>query len=49
MIKVLVYDDNASRRESLQLLIDDTPFMTCVGTFEDCSQVIENIEATNLM
>src|SRR5262245_5933548 len=46
MIKVLVFDDNASRRESLQLLIDDTPFMKCVGTFEDCSHVVENIQAT---
>lgn len=46
MIKVLVFDDNPSRRESLQLLIDDTPFMKCAGTFEDCSRVIENIEAT---
>src|SRR6185503_7985773 len=46
MIKVLVFDDNESRRESLHVLIDDTPFMKCVGTFEDCSNVIENIETT---
>lgn len=46
MIKVLVFDDNVSRRESLEVLINDTPFMKCVGTFEDCSHVIENIEDT---
>lgn len=47
MIHVLIFDDNASRRESLQVLIDDTPFMKCVGAFEDCSKVIENVEATH--
>lgn len=47
MIHVVVFDDNESRRESLQLLIDDTPFMQCVGTFEDCSNVIRNIQDTH--
>ena len=47
MIKVLVYDDNEARRESLHLLIDDAPAMQCVGAFENCVNVIEQIEETS--
>lgn len=44
-IKVVVFDDNRSRRNSLNILIDQTDNMICVGTFEDCSDVLLNIES----
>lgn len=44
MIKVLVYDDNAGRQEGLELLINQTKDMTCVGTFEDCSNVVNQVD-----
>ena len=43
---VAVFDDNATRRKGLQLMIDSTSNMVCTGTFEDCSHVMDNIEAS---
>lgn len=45
MIKVLVYDDNRGRLEGLMLLINQTPGMQCVGTFENCSNVVEEVKS----
>ena len=45
-IRVIVFDDNKSRRNSLELLINQTENMICTGTFEDCSNVITNIDST---
>ncbi|HZG01929.1 MAG TPA: response regulator transcription factor [Chitinophagales bacterium] len=45
-IRVLVYDDNKGRQAALQLLIDNTEDMTCVGTFDNCSHVMEQVDAT---
>ncbi|MEO5570894.1 MAG: response regulator transcription factor [Bacteroidia bacterium] len=44
MIKVVVYDDNHGRQEGLELFINQTPDMRCVGTFENCSDVVAEIE-----
>ena len=43
-IKVTIFDDNKSRRELLQLLLDSTKEFACSGAFEDCRNVITNIE-----
>ena len=43
MIKVLVYDDNRGRLEGLELLINQSKGMTCIGTFENCSNVVEEV------
>lgn len=40
-IKVTVFDDNSSRRDSLELLINQTENMICTGTFEDCTNIID--------
>ncbi len=45
-IKVIVFDDNSSRRNSLNILINQTDNMCCVGLFEDCSDAINNIKET---
>jgi len=42
-MKVVVFDDNTYRRESLAMLINGTPDMQCCGMFPDCSNVLEDI------
>ncbi|RYY54572.1 MAG: response regulator transcription factor [Chitinophagaceae bacterium] len=42
-IKVAVFDDNELRRESLALLINDSPDMACTGTFPDCSNAVDDL------
>ena len=42
-IKVLIYDDNADRRESLSVLLSLSPGLDCLGSFPDCSNVEEEI------
>jgi len=44
-IRVAIFDDNKSRRNSLSLLVNQTGNMTCVGMFEDCSNVLSKIES----
>lgn len=44
-IKVAIFDDNQYRRDGLEVLINLTEGMTCVGSFADCSHVMENIDA----
>jgi DNA-binding NarL/FixJ family response regulator len=44
--KVVIFDDNAKRRDGLQLLIDSMENMSCVGTFNDCRNVLEHIDAS---
>jgi len=46
-IKVAIFDDNASRRDSIKMLISLYEDMDFVGAFEDCSSVVEAITATN--
>ena len=45
-IRVAVFDDNAKRREGLQLLIDSTDNMTCVGAWPDCREVVRRVMET---
>ncbi len=44
MIKVVVFDDNNYRRESLEMLLGMTDNMQCTGTFPDCTNVVEAIK-----
>lgn len=46
MIKVMIFDDNQGRLESLFMLINQFDDMTCVGTFENCESIIERVKAT---
>jgi DNA-binding NarL/FixJ family response regulator len=43
-IKVFVYDDNESRRDSLKALIYLTPEITFVGASPDCSSLKEDMQ-----
>lgn len=44
--RIVIFDDNSKRRESLEMLIELTDQMTCVGLFQDCSDVLKNIDQT---
>lgn len=46
MIRIAIFDDNAQRRDSLEALMLLDSKIQFVGSFPDCSQVLENIEAT---
>src|SRR5258706_9807211 len=43
MIKVAVFDDNTSRLELLEMLLNSTEGMQCTGAFEDCCDIIKNL------
>jgi len=40
MIAVAVFDDNKMRRTGLEAMINSSDGMQCVGTFEDCREVV---------
>ena len=42
-INVLIYDDNADRRESLSALLALSDGLVCCGSFPDCSNVSEEV------
>lgn len=44
MIKVLIFDDNADRRDSLSLIVLTNPDFELVGACPDCSNVLADVE-----
>jgi DNA-binding NarL/FixJ family response regulator len=44
--RVVIFDDSKDRRDSLRYLLDMYDDMDCVGMFQDCTQVLKNIEDT---
>ena len=44
--RVVVFDDNPKRRDSLAMLIDSSETLQCVGAFNDCSEVVRDLEDT---
>jgi DNA-binding NarL/FixJ family response regulator len=44
LIRIVIYDDNQQRCESLKALLMLTDDMECVGSFPDCSHVLEEME-----
>jgi len=45
-IKVAIFEDNSSLRKSLYQLINGSEGFNCVGAFEDCLDILRNIEET---
>ena len=43
MLRIAVYDDNVSRRESLNALISLSQNMECVGTYGNCANILKNV------
>lgn len=46
MIRVAVYDDNKSRRESLQAFISLSPELEYAGSFENCASILKDVAVT---
>jgi len=44
---VVIFDDNTTFRNSLALLINDTENFEVIGSFDDCSLVLEDIKSTS--
>ncbi len=44
-VNVLIYDDNADRRESLSMLLQSYPNFHVCGTSPDCSNVVKEVAA----
>src|SRR6185436_1347138 len=45
-IKVTIFEDNNSLRQSLYQLINGSDGFKCIGAFEDCLDLFKNIEDT---
>jgi len=45
MINVVIYDDHDLPRESLGALLSSADDMTCIGSFENCNHVLEQIRS----
>jgi DNA-binding NarL/FixJ family response regulator len=44
MIKVVAFDDHKVRRDALEFLIGLQPDMQCTGTYEDCTDLVNNLK-----
>ena len=47
MIRVAIYDDNKARRESLEAMMRLNAGYEFAGSFENCSTIADDVEATN--
>lgn len=45
-IKVVIFEDNKTLRQGLYQLINGSEGFACVGAFEDCLDILKNIEDT---
>jgi two-component system nitrate/nitrite response regulator NarL len=43
MRRVMIFDDHRDRRESLEALLSDAPGVMCVGSYEDCVRIKEQV------
>jgi DNA-binding NarL/FixJ family response regulator len=42
--RIVVFDDNTKRREALEMLIELTDGLVCVATYNDCGNVLHDVE-----
>lgn len=47
MVRIAVYDDNRSRRESLEAFVNLSTGLEFVGGFENCAHILTDMEAAN--
>lgn len=47
MVRIAVYDDNKARRESLQAFMLLSPGLEFAGSFENCANILHDIETTH--
>src|SRR5688572_18907739 len=46
-IRIIIFDDNSSLRDSVSMLLRATPDFTLVGSYSHCLDVIQNIKESN--
>jgi DNA-binding NarL/FixJ family response regulator len=44
MIKIAIFDDHKERREALKMLISLEPEMVCTGDYENCTQLVTQLQ-----
>lgn len=44
MIKIAIFDDHKERREALKLLISLEREMACIGTYENCTRLVDHFK-----
>ncbi|NNE15966.1 MAG: response regulator transcription factor [Saprospiraceae bacterium] len=44
MIKIVIFEDNILRRSGLKMLLDSMDHMSCVGDFDDCTDIVNHIK-----
>lgn len=44
MTNVVVFDDHKARRDALEFLLNLQPDMQCTATFEDCTDLVNNLK-----
>lgn len=45
MIKIVIFDDHKHRREALKLMLSLDSNMECIGDYEDCSNLVNDLKA----
>ena len=45
--RVIIFDDNKNRREGLEMLINLSENLSCVGSHSDCRDVLHHIDESN--
>lgn len=45
--RIIIFDDDSTRRDSLSMLLNMCPDMECVGTFSNAANAAEDVKATN--
>ena len=46
-IRVILFEDNTSRREGIELLLNMSEGFLCAGAFENCNHVLEDVTLAN--
>src|ERR1700712_1816679 len=44
--RIIIFDDNKERLNSVAMLLDLSPDFECAGTFKNCNNLIQDIETT---
>jgi len=45
--RIIIFDDNEARLNSVSMLLNLSPDFECVGTFKNCNHLVDDIAATN--
>lgn len=46
-MRIAIFEDNKNLRQSLSLIVNHTPGLSCTGAFPDCTNLIDDIQQSN--